>query len=378
MEPLERARIERYFLHNGLPHLNAGYDARTDTLTRMRPGLYALFIVGLGIALRPEWSWWLRILAVLAALAVAVSVYALLNFLRDRPLLARSRRITFTEVLALVVAPPIAAAALGESANTVIGLAIATIGIAIALYFLMSFGVLSLLVHQTRQIASTLADSGAIAIRAMPPVMAVLLFLALSMETWQAFGGLSGWRYGGVVIAFAILVVLILVYGLSRERRGVHDFEPGEELEERARNTPARVLVERGVVPSTPALGRIERLNIDLALLFSLALRVIAVALAVGLFFLIFAFLVVDRELAMRWVGDDPNLLVSAVIADREAVLTEAHFRVAGILGAFGALYFTAVAIGDARHRERFLDDELDRLARVTAAWAYYRGALGR
>ena len=179
------------------------------------------------------------------------------------------------------------------------------------------------------------------------------------------------------MVAFAILVTLILVYGLSRERAAMYSIQPDEELEERARRTPALALVERGVAPASATLGRIERLNLGLALLLGLVLRVIAVALAVGLFFLIFALLVVDRELALSWVDADPNFLVTAVIADREVVLTEAHFRVAGILGAFGGLYFTAVAIGDARHRERFLDDELDRLSCVTAAWAYYRGALG-
>ena len=377
LSPLERARLERYFLHNGLPHLTSGYDARTDTLTRMRPALYLLFVLGLGVALRPDWDWWLRVLAVLAGLAVAAAVYALLNLLRKRPLLARSRRIGMTETLALVIAPPIAAAALGESAATVAWLAGATLGVAVGLYLLMSFGVLSLIAHQTQQVGTGLADSGAIAIRAMPPVLAVLLFLALSTETWQAFGDLIGWRYGGVVVAFAILVTLILVYGLSRERAAMYSIQPGEELEERARRTPALALVERGVAPASATLGRIERLNLGLALLLGLVLRVIAVALAVGLFFLIFALLVVDRELALSWVDADPNFLVTAVIADREVVLTEAHFRVAGILGAFGGLYFTAVAIGDARHRERFLDDELDRLSCVTAAWAYYRGALG-
>ena len=376
LSPLERAELERYFLHNGLPHLRLGYDPRAHTLTRMRPALYVLFVAGLGVALRPDLEWWLRVLAVLAGLAVAASVYAVLNLLRRRPLFARSRRIGMTETLALVIAPPVAAAALGENAATVVWLAVATVGIAVALYLLMSFGVLSLLAHQTRQVGVGLADSGAIAIRAMPPVLAVLLFLSLSAETWQAFGRLIGWRYGGVVIAFSVLVTLILVYGLSRERAAMYSIEPGEELEERARHTPALALVERGIAPGSPTLGRIERLNLGLALLLSLALRVLAVALAVGVFFLIFAFLVVDREIALRWVEADPNFLVSTVIADREAVLTEAHFRVAGILGAFGGLYFAAVAVGDARHREQFLDDEVHRLSRVTAAWAYYRGAL--
>ena len=48
--------------------------------------------------------------------------------------------------------------------------------------------------------------------------------------------------------------------------------------------------------------------------------------------------------------------------------------RVAAILGGFAALYFVAVALGDRRNREQFLDDELDRMGRVMAAWSYYRG----
>ena len=127
LSPLERAELERYFLHNGLPHLRLGYDPRAHTLTRMRPALYVLFVAGLGVALRPDLEWWLRVLAVLAGLAAAASVYAVLNLLRRRPLFARSRRIGMTETLALVIAPPVAAAALGENAATMVWLAVATV-----------------------------------------------------------------------------------------------------------------------------------------------------------------------------------------------------------------------------------------------------------
>jgi hypothetical protein len=49
--------------------------------------------------------------------------------------------------------------------------------------------------------------------------------------------------------------------------------------------------------------------------------------------------------------------------------------RVAAILGGFAALHFVAVALGDRRNRVQFIDDELDRMGRVMAAWSYYRGA---
>ena len=46
------------------------------------------------------------------------------------------------------------------------------------------------------------------------------------------------------------------------------------------------------------------------------------------------------------------------------------------VLGAFASLYFAAVALGDARNRQAFLDDVLERFRRVMAAWSYYRGAM--
>ena len=83
-----------------------------------------------------------------------------------------------------------------------------------------------------------------------------------------------------------------------------------------------------------------------------------------------------DRGLTQEWTGETPNVLLHVTIQDREVVLTEALVRVAAMLGGFASLYFVAVALGARRNREEFLDDELDRVRRVMAAWAYYRGAL--
>ena len=69
-------------------------------------------------------------------------------------------------------------------------------------------------------------------------------------------------------------------------------------------------------------------------------------------------------------------MLLDVSISGREVIVSEALVRVAAILGGFAALYFVAVALGDRRNREQFLDDELDRMGRVMAAWSYYRGAL--
>jgi hypothetical protein len=111
------------------------------------------------------------------------------------------------------------------------------------------------------------------------------------------------------------------------------------------------------------------------ALLVTLALRVLVVGGVVGGAFFLFGLLVVDEPLTEEWVGSGPNVFLSISIAGREVVVTEALVRVAIVLGTFAALYFSAVALGDARNRASFLDDVLERFRRVMAAWSYYRGA---
>ena len=212
--------------------------------------------------------------------------------------------------------------------------------------------------------------------RALPPLLAVLLFLSLTQETWQAFGDLEGWRFGAVLIGFGLLAAVILLVGLRSERAELASPRAGPELAERARRTPAAALVDRGVEPAAPLLDRIERINLAVALLVSLALRVLVVGAVVGGAFFVFGLLVVDEGLTEEWVGGPANVLLSISIAGRELVVTEALVRVAIVLGGFAALYFAAVALGDPRNRESFLDDLIERFRRVMAAWSYYRGAL--
>jgi MFS family permease len=237
-------------------------------------------------------------------------------------------------------------------------------------------GMVPMLVHQWRPALSGLAATASVAVRALPPLLAVLLFLSLASETWRAFGRLEGWRFGALLIGFALLACVILVFGLARERRTLYAIEPGPELEGDARRGPAAPLVARGVHPSTPPLSRLERINVAVALLLSLALRVVAVGAVVGAAFLAVALLVMDRDLTAEWIQVQPDVLASFEVAGDELVLTSASVRVAAALGTFASLYFVAVALGDGRNREEFLDDELARMRRVMAAWAYYRGAL--
>lgn len=316
--PPDLREVEVFFRRNGLPHLAESPDFREETLRRLRPVAVALAIAAIVLAVLLDLSWWERVL--------------------------------------------------------VIGLPILLLG-ALS-YSLVSFGVLALIAHQGRPALSGLRATTSVAIRALPPLLAVLLFLSLAQETWRAFGQLEGWRFGAVLVGFGLLCSIILIAGLRRERSALYAPVPGAELEAAARLTPAAPLVGAGIAPATPPLDRLARINVAVSLFVALGVRVLAVGVAVGVAFMVFGLLIVDRELTAEWVGERPNVLLDVSISGREVIVSEALVRVAAILGGFAALYFVAVALGDKRNREQFLDDELDRMERVMAAWSYYRGAL--
>jgi hypothetical protein len=377
-EPLrseEEAALEGWFLRNGVPQLVADYDPREDTLTRLQPVLVVLFLIALALVLRPDWAWWQRALAVLVGVGLAAAGLVLANVLRRRRPFARPQRVGFAEALVVVFTPTVASLVLGDSPVRAGWIALGSAGVAVAAYALTSLGVLAPLLSQGRPAFEGLRDTFAVAVRALPPLLAVLLFLSLTQETWQAFGDLEGWRFGAVLIGFGLLTVVILLVGLRAERAELAAPRPGPELAQRARQTPAAPLVERGVEPAAPPLDRIERINLAVALLVTLGLRVLVVGAVVGGAFFLFGLLVVDEELTEEWAGA-ANVFLSISIAGREVVVTEALLRVAIVLGAFASLYFAAVALGDARNRESFLDDVLERFRRVMAAWSYHRGAL--
>ncbi len=376
MRPEERRELEDWFLRNGVPQFAADYNPREDTLTRLQPVLVVLFLLALALVLRPDWEWWQRALAVLVGAGVALAGLVLVNLLRGRRPLSRPARVGFTEAAVVVLTPALASLILGDDPARAGWIALGSAGAAVVLYALTSMGVLAPLLSQGRPAFEGLRDTFAVGVRALPPLLAVLLFLSLTQETWRAFGDLEGWRYGAVLIGFGVLAAVILLLGLRRERAELASPAPGPDLAARARRTPAAPLVDRGVEPAAPPLDRIERVNLALALLVTLALRVLVVGAVVAGGFFVFGLLVVDEGLTAEWVEREPNVFLTISIAGREVVVTEALVRVAITLGAFAALYFSAVALGDARNREAFLEDVLERFRRVLAAWSYYRGAL--
>jgi hypothetical protein len=176
-----------------------------------------------------------------------------------------------------------------------------------------------------------------------------------------------------VLILFGLLGTLFLVVALRRERRELCAPALDARGAELARATAAAPLVERGVTPICPRLARREKLNVLVALVVSLGARIVLVGAVITGFFILFGLLVVDLSLTESWTGEEPHVLVDF---GGQVVLTEQLVRVSVLLGGFAALYFAVVALTEPERRAEFLDDEIERLARVMASWTYYRGAI--
>ena len=100
-----RTDIERWLTKRGIPHFIDQYSASRDVLTRAIPLLTAIFLFQVFGAAEMDWRWWANGLAVAGGFALLVGAWALINRMRDRPMLERPQRIGWVEMTVFVLVP---------------------------------------------------------------------------------------------------------------------------------------------------------------------------------------------------------------------------------------------------------------------------------
>ena len=110
--------------------------------------------------------------------------------------------------------------------------------------------------------------------------------------------------------------------------------------------------------------------------MFSQAIQVTLVGVGLAGFFVVFGFLAIPEATAAAWTAlDDVHVLLRWDVGGRALVITDPLLRVAGFLGAFGAMYFTVLLSTDAMYREEFADDVAPQLRQALAVRCVYRAA---
>ena len=236
-------------------------------------------------------------------------------------------------------------------------------------------------------------------IRALPLLLIFVTFLFMQNEVWQLTEGLHGPALRVTLTVFPVVTMLfaaIQLYGDSQElcsfKKGWSglakelgwDGQAGDEARRAADDLTAGLkqqlasfadqLEKLGI--KLPDVQRRQRLNAALVMLFVLTLQILAVSVAVGLFFLLFGMLAVTPDITHDWAGlatgQDPRVLVEWTWLNQPLVLTEELLKVTALITAFSGLYFTFSVLAEEERRRRFLQQLDSSIREAFAVRAVY------
>jgi hypothetical protein len=222
-----------------------------------------------------------------------------------------------------------------------------------------SYGVIPLMGWATSQTFTRIGSVGRMLTRALPLLLLFTTFLFINAEVWQVAGTLQGPVY---VITLALFFVLGSAFVLSRipdSIRSVNVFDDWQEVGELVSDTPAAGLSLPSTGDPTEApLSIRQKVNIGLVSVFSQAILITLVAVALAAFFTLFGLLAIPEATTAYWTQlHTVHVYAHWHIGGRTLVLSEPLVRVAGFLGAFTGMYFTVVLTTDATYRGEFAED---------------------
>ena len=363
--------IEQWFISRGIPHLMAGYSARTDIWTRAIPLLGVGYLLGglNALDLNKSLAW--NLVVALAVLVILVVTWVLMTRLRNRPatVLRRAQNAAGTtsrwkflptevgaaELAAFVIGPVLPSVILGQWRDGMRALVVG-LGVLCTIYFVTSYGLFAMFRWAANRARSQVVLFFNVVVRVLPLLLLAITFLFINAEVWQVAGTLQGWPYWVVIALFFALGAFFVLSRIPSLVGALSTFDDWVEVRALVADTPAAGLVlPSSGNPAEPPLQMRERLNIGLVSVFSQALQITLVVLAMFTFFVIFGGLAINATTSAAWTQAPVHIL--STWASGKFVITEELLRVSGFLGAFTGMYFTVVLSTDATYREEFAED---------------------
>ena len=377
--------IEAWFVSRGVPHFIERHESAWDGWGRAIPLLVpAYLLLGLNALKLAEWSWAGNLGAAALVIAVLVATWMISNLARGRPATQRPSEIGPAELAILFIGPAIPSAILGQWGD-VIETFLDCAVLLVVIWFVNSYGVLSLLRWAAARAAGQLVVFFNVVVRALPLLLMFTTFLFINAEVWQVAGTLEGPVYLVVLATFVLLGTLFLLSRLPRLLRGLDHFEHWSDIDSIVGSVglPAARRLAGGITradpPAAPALGLRQRFNAGLVALFPQAMQITLSALTITGFFVLFGFLAIPTDTAASWTQlDAVHTLATWRVGGRELALTEPLIRVSAFLGAFTGMYFTVVLSTDSTYREEFVEDLGPELRQTLAVRRVYRAVLTR
>ena len=176
---------------------------------------------------------------------------------------------------------------------------------------------------------------------------------------------------------FALVAAAFLISRLPVELSDLASFDRPERVIELVQGTPAAGLgVTPGSLRMDAPLRRGQWVNVGLVVLVALTLRVLFVSTLVGVFFLVFGAIAMDRNTVSSWTQSDPRVLLNLPWAG--TALTAELLQVAVFMASFSGFYFTISVLTNLAYRDEFFEDVVGDVRHALAVRAVYLGALAQ
>jgi hypothetical protein len=321
--------------------------------------------------------------AVLMLVAVAV-----VNLLQHRRPLSLPTRVGLPELSLFVVVPTLLpllfndvdwAGAAWVAARQVVVVVVVVVA--------ADFALLPMLGWAAGQSTRTLRQVSQLAARTLPLLLLLATAIFFAGELWQVAAAFDATRFWATIALLVAVGSMFILSGVSRQREELGAFSGWEEVDAdcvRAgfdlEDLPAAV-----GVPGGELRGR-AGVNVVLVLFVAVGLQILAVTVAVSLFYIVFGFLTVPDTLAAEWIGRAPPPLSSSLPDSLSGLPVVSWFgenlsvellRAAVFVGTFGGLQVAISATTDQTYRADFLGQVTDEVREAVAASSRLRAMQG-
>jgi hypothetical protein len=378
----ETARVERWFIRQGIPHFIHGYSAGEDVLTRAVPVLSLVFLGELLLVFSDRFRGLAQAVVALLVLVAALAGVAMVNRIRGRRPFQLPDDVGPWELALFVLVPAALLAAAAD--DPIVGLAVAgtNVLVLVAVYLITSYGLVPMSRWAFARLLGQTGDLAPIIGRTLPLMLLFSAFLFVNAEIWQVASDAPGIFYGLVIGLLVSIGAVMVLLSLRNTLDEVNAFVSWAEVEALVAEGPGAGLpvpVADGP-PAPPALDGRERINVALVLFITLAIKVLLVTLVIGLFYVVFGLLMIREETIAQWIaaggvpGDDE--LWRGSLFGNEVVLTRQLLFVTGFITALSGLQFTAQVVNDAAFRAQFAEDMTAEMRTACAVRCLYLRAL--
>jgi hypothetical protein len=382
LTPDLRREIERWFARRGVPQLIEGYSSERAMDSRAAPLISLWLIVGTvrDWGTRPDWPLAWNVIGIAGTIAWMAVVWAAVSRIRHRPMALRPSTFDLFDIATIGLLPAVPAAVIDQNPGEFVAATLGALTGIGAIYVVIGFGLIEIGLWAFERFWLQLTHLVELVARTLPVLVILVVFLLFGAEIWQVAHATTA---GELMLVLSFLLLMASVFAVAAFRRELSQLErvlDRHTILDSAAGTPVEPLVpEAGAaIVGVPRLSLLHRSNLTLLVVVPQLLQVVAVALIVSAFLVVFAVLAIPGEVQTSWIGAVPRVVVEYSLLNEPRIVSVELLYVSAVLGGIVGLYFSGLAISDPTYRSAQFDRDVDGVRELLAARAIYLDAIAR